>query len=186
MGAPKALLPDGTGRVFITRILHTFYGAGVSDITVVSGSLHAEIVRAVAADVPRNTLVRFARNPDPARGQLSSLIIGLDAAAAPGVTGVLMTLVDVPFVTAATVRAVISAAERMHAPIARPASGDRHGHPVFFRRSMFDDLRRADPAAGAKAVIRARAGDVVNVEVADAGALLDLDTRAQYERVIRS
>jgi molybdenum cofactor cytidylyltransferase len=186
MGTPKALLPDGEGRLFVTRVLHTFHLAGVQDLTVVTGSRHREIVRAVAADAPRGTVIRFARNPDPARGQLSSLLLGLSEAAGAGVDAVLVTLVDVPFVNVATVEAVIDAFGRTRAPIVRPARGERHGHPVLFARGLFGGLRAADPRGGAKTVVRAHAGEIVNVEVEDEGALIDLDTRDEYERIVRS
>jgi molybdenum cofactor cytidylyltransferase len=186
MGAPKALLPDGAGRTFVTRVLHTFHAAGVSDMTIVTGSLHEQIVAAVAADAPGRAVIRFARNPDPGRGQLSSLLTGLDAADAPGVAAVLVTLVDVPFVGPETVRAVIEVFERTLAPIVRPVRGDRHGHPVLFARRLFNELRRADPAQGAKTVLRAHAASIMNVEVGDEGALLDVDTRDEYERAVRS
>jgi len=197
MGAPKALLPDGAGRLFITRVLHTFCAAGLTDLTVVTGTLHEPIVRAVAADPPR-AVVRFARNPDPGRGQLSSVLTGLDEADAPGVSAILLTLVDVPFVATATVRTVVDAFERTRAPIVRPMArrsgeaaeagvrDDRHGHPVLFARSLFDELRRADPALGAKAVVRAHATRILNLEIDDEGALLDLDTHDEYERAVRS
>ena len=112
MGAPKALLSDGAGRVFITRVLHTFAVAGVTETTIFNGSLHERIVRAVAADAPAGAVIRFARNPHPERGQLSSLLVGLDAADRPGVEAVLVTLVDVPFVSQATVTAVVDAFHR--------------------------------------------------------------------------
>ena len=185
MGAPKALLPDGAGRVFITRVLHTFAAAGVRDVTVVTGALHDRIVRAVAGDAPRGAAIRFARNPDPSRGQFSSLLVGLDAANGPGVDAVLMTLVDVPFVAPATIHAILRAFERTGAAIIRPARGERHGHPVLFARSIFDELRRADPEQGAKAVVRAHASAVLNIDVTDEGALLDVDTREEYERAVR-
>jgi molybdenum cofactor cytidylyltransferase len=185
MGSPKALLPDEAGRTFVTRLLHTFHRAGVSDITIVTGSLHERIVAAVAADAPHQAAIRFARNPDPGRGQLSSMLAGLDAADAPGVAAVLVTLVDVPFVRAETVRAVIDAFERTLSPIVRPVRGNRHGHPVLFAKPLFDELRRADPAQGAKAVVRAHASSILNVEVDDEGALLDVDTPDEYERMVR-
>jgi molybdenum cofactor cytidylyltransferase len=186
MGSPKALLPDGAGRAFVARVLHTFRASGVSDITIVTGSLHERIVAAVAADVPTGALIRFARNPDPSRGQLSSLLTGLEAADSPGVDAVLATPVDVPFIQPETVRSLIEAFERTLSPIVRPVRGSRHGHPVLFARAMFDDLRGADPALGAKAVLRAHASSVLNVDVEDEGALLDVDTRDEYERLVRS
>ena len=198
MGAPKALLRDRDGRSFVARVLHTLRAAGVADLTVVTGTLHTQIVNAVAMDAPRHTTIRFARNPDPAQGQLSSLVVGLDAADASGVDAALVTLVDVPFVASATVAAVMSTWMRSRAPIVRPVARassaaaenggkrERHGHPVLFARSTFDELRRADPARGAKAVVYAHANDLVQVPVNDEGAMLDLDTRDEYERALKS
>lgn len=184
MGEPKALLPDGSGRVFVTRILHTFREAGIDRLAVVTGSVHQAIVAAVAKDAPRDAAVAFVRNPDPSRGQLSSLLAGLEAMDTPGLDAVLVTLADVPFVSASTVRAVIEASRGTGAAIVRPARGACHGHPVLFARRMFDELRRADPGAGAKAVLRANASQVIDVAVADEGALIDVDTREEYRRVV--
>jgi molybdenum cofactor cytidylyltransferase len=186
MGTPKALLPDGKGRLFITRLLHTFARAGFADMTVVTGRVHEEIIRAVSRDVPLGLAVTFARNPDPARGQLSSLLVGLDAAARPGVRAAVVTLVDVPLVTAQTVQAVVRAYESTRAPIVRPARGTEHGHPVVFDASLFSELRRADPDAGAKTVVRAHAAEIVHLECRDEGAFVDIDTREEYERRIVS
>jgi molybdenum cofactor cytidylyltransferase len=185
MGQPKALLPDGAGRLFVTRILHTFAHAGITRPAVVTGSLHERIVAAVARDAPPRCTVTFVTNPDPSRGQLSSLLAGLDAVDVPGVDAVLVTLVDVPFVAASTVRAVFDAWRSSGAPIVRPACGARHGHPVLFARSTFAELRAADPELGAKAVLRAHAGHVLDVSVGDEGALVDVDTRDEYERAVR-
>jgi molybdenum cofactor cytidylyltransferase len=63
--------------------------------------------------------------------------------------------------------------------------GDRHGHPVLFDRATFDELRRAPLSEGAKAVVHAHAGQVVNVPVDDAGSLVDIDTPADYQRVMK-
>jgi CTP:molybdopterin cytidylyltransferase MocA len=60
--------------------------------------------------------------------------------------------------------------------------GARHGHPVIFDRAMFAALRAADPATGAKAVVRARQHEIVNVPVEDEGAFVDLDTPEDYRR----
>jgi molybdenum cofactor cytidylyltransferase len=122
-------------------------------------------------------------NTDPTRGQLSSLITGLDAIDDdPRVIAALVTLVDVPLVSAATVLALLARVPESHAPIVRATHGHRHGHPVVFKRELFDALRRADPDAGAKAVVRAHA--VEDVEVDDPGVVHDVDTPADYRRVV--
>ena len=55
--------------------------------------------------------------------------------------------------------------------------------PVLIDRSVFDLLRRADPAAGAKPVVRAHATPAGDVAVTDEGAFTDVDTPDEYERL---
>jgi molybdenum cofactor cytidylyltransferase len=184
MGQPKPLLPDGRGHLFVTRVLHTLASAGFRTATVVTGRLHAEIVHAVASDSPLGMTVTLARNENPGRGQLSSLVVGLDAAVKPGTRAVLVTLADVPFVAVETVRAVVDAYERTRAPIVRPARGREHGHPVVFDASLVAELRRADENVGAKTVIRAHAAEIAHVELHDEGAFTDIDTREEYARQV--
>ena len=123
------------------------------------------------------------RNPAPERGQLSSLLVALKAVDHPGVGAMLVTLVDLPLVSPATVHAVLEGYRRTGAPIVRPARNGRHGHPILFDRSLFDELRRADPALGAKPVVRAHAADGLEIEIEDDGAFADVDTPEDYERV---
>jgi CTP:molybdopterin cytidylyltransferase MocA len=56
---------------------------------------------------------------------------------------------------------------------------------VLFDRAVFGDLRRADPAVGAKAVLRARQAQILDVPVTDEGAFVDIDTPELYERFAR-
>ena len=57
-----------------------------------------------------------------------------------------MTLVDVPAVSSATVRAVLDRYQQSRAVVVRPVSGTRHGHPVLLDRSLFRALRSAETA----------------------------------------
>ena len=54
---------------------------------------------------------------------------------------------------------------------------------MIFDRALFDELRRADPALGAKAIVRAHADAIVNVPVDDDGAFHDIDTPDDYGRL---
>jgi molybdenum cofactor cytidylyltransferase len=127
---------------------------------------------------------RVVEHPGWERGQLSSLLAGLDAIDDPLLEAALVTLVDVPLVQSSTVAAVIAEWRRTQAAIVRPADGDRHGHPVIFDRSVFADLRAADLNAGAKSVFAKHR--VVNVEVKDPGAFIDLDTPDDYQKILGS
>jgi molybdenum cofactor cytidylyltransferase len=181
MGRPKANLPLEGSDTFLSRIVRTFSVAGVEDMVVVLGHDADAIARVFGSS---GVAVRLVTNPDYETGQLSSLLKGLDAVDRPGVTAALVTLVDVPLVNASTVGAVIDRFLQTRAPIVRPIRGHQHGHPVLIDRSLFDEIRRADPTAGAKAVVRAHASARGDVEVDDDGAFLDIDTADEYERLV--
>jgi molybdenum cofactor cytidylyltransferase len=178
MGEPKALLAAGP-RTFVRRILDTLRAAAVADSVVVVRPESDAVVREIAAAGYGRAVV----NADPSRGQLSSLVTGLDAIDGPRVVAALVTLVDVPLVTPATIETLLARAAISRALIVRATYGNRHGHPVIFKRELFDALRRADPAVGAKAVFAANT--VEDVEVDDPGVLQDVDTPDDYRRLVR-
>jgi len=191
MGRPKALLPIGTsGDTFLTRILTELRAGGAERIIVVLGGHAAEIRESLLArrsvgEGGKDPSLTVVDNPNFESGQLSSLLVGIDAADTPGVDAVMVTLVDLPLITAATVRAVLDAHRQSpDAPLIRPRRGQRHGHPVIFHRVLFDELRRADPSKGAKPVVHAHAAEEVNVDVDDDGAFIDVDTPDDYEKYV--
>jgi molybdenum cofactor cytidylyltransferase len=177
MGTPKALLPAGD-RTFIRRILETLRDAGVADTVVVVRPGDT----AIEAEIAAAGYGRAVVNHRPELGQLSSLIAGLDAVDRAGVDAMLLTLVDVPLIDPGTVRVLCERAARSPAPIVRAVHRGRHGHPVIFKREVFDPVRRADPALGAKAVVRAF--PVEDVDVEDPGIAEDVDTPDDYRRLI--
>jgi molybdenum cofactor cytidylyltransferase len=183
MGSAKALLRDDRGQTFVSRVALSLIAGGVERVVVVSGHEHEAIVSALAAEVP-GAPPTVIRNPDPDRGQISSLWTGMDEVCRPDTDAIVVTLVDVPLVQAATVRIVVEAWRRTHAPIVRPAVGGRRGHPVVFDRSTFDELRRAPLDQGARVVVRAHAHDMLDVPVDDPGCIADVDTPADYRAIL--
>jgi molybdenum cofactor cytidylyltransferase len=184
MGRPKALLPIGSsGETFLTHIIRGLRDGGVQRTIVVIGGDAAAVRTALPPDDDSLSIVE---NPNYEHGQLSSLLVGLSAAEDDDVEAVMVTLVDLPLISAATVQAVIEAYRKSSdAPLVRPRRGSRHGHPVIFSRRLFGELRNADPSTGAKPVVHAHAAEEVNVDVADDGAFTDIDTPEDYERFIR-
>ncbi len=179
MGRAKATLPAGDGHTFLTRIVGTFLDAGVDDVIVVVG----HDAEPIASSFSESGLAaRFVVNREYDRGQLSSLLAGLGVVDRPGVSATLVTLVDVPLVSAVTVRLVIETYRRTRAPIVRPTSGDRHGHPLLIDRVLFEKLRAADPSAGAKPIVRAYASADGDIAVDDEGAFTDIDTEEEYRK----
>jgi CTP:molybdopterin cytidylyltransferase MocA len=183
-GRPKALLPIGaSGETFVTRVVRTLLRAGIDDVVVVAGHDADRVARHVGAS---GLAARVVVNEAYASGQFSSLLAGLAVVDRPGVAAMLVTLVDVPAVRSETVRAVVARYRDAHAPIVRPTSGAKHGHPVLIDRSLFDAIRCADEREGLKPIVRAHATPLGDVAIEDEGAYTDVDTPAEYDALVRS
>jgi molybdenum cofactor cytidylyltransferase len=182
MGRPKPLLiTHAEGTTFVAQLSRTLVQGGVADVLVVGRSVDDALRREVEALGPS---VRFVANPDADRGQLSSVIAGLNAADRPGVTGILVTPVDAPFIAASTVAALLSYFVSSRPPIVRATYRRRHGHPVIFSRSVFEELRHADLSLGAKAVVRAHSSALVDLDIDDPAIVDDIDNPDDYAKAM--
>ena len=177
MGRAKAFLPVPGGGTFLERLVRTFELAGASPVVVVRPPQWAH------GPTPGSGRVEFAMNPEPERGQLSSLQCGL-AAVSSAVPAVLFTPVDVPLVTVETVSALIDCWRNTRAAVVRPARAGRHGHPVLVSRTVADALLSADRSLSARNVLERFSAASVDVPVEDEGAFLDIDTPDEYDRVL--
>lgn len=182
MGRPKATLPFPGGGTFLTRIVRTLLDAGADDVVVVVGHEAQPIVDHFAAsELP----ARFVANAAYERGQLTSLVAGLRFIDRPGVAAALVTLVDVPLVSVATVRRVVERYRESQAPVVRPTRGEAHGHPLLIDRSLFNVIQQADAETGIKPIVRAYASPAGDIEIEDQGAFFDVDTPADYGELVR-
>ena len=184
MGRPKAMLIAPCGSTFVARLVHTLTSGGV-DAPFVVGRPEDELLRSSVESL--DSRARWVENPDAdTGGQLSSLQAGLRRADRPGIRALMVVPVDAPMIVIDTVVTLIATFNATGAPIVRPRYQGRNGHPVVFSRAVFDELRRADRAVGAKAVLRAHEDTIVNVDVDDAGVGGDVDTPEDYENLRRS
>jgi CTP:molybdopterin cytidylyltransferase MocA len=179
MGRDKGLLPVPGGGTFLSRLARSLLEGGCAEVVAVVGTAEPAFRSAVERE---RLQVRLVRNPDPSRGQLSSLREALDDLAPRAPRAIVMAPVDLPLVASSTVRAVIEAWARSGAPVVRPSWRGRHGHPVLFDARVLAELRAADLSLGARVVVRAHAGESVDVEVDDPGAFQDIDTPEDYRR----
>lgn len=175
MGRPKALLPV-EGEAFAARLIRVFTEAGIRPVLVLGYG--AEEIRTALGGAPAQIVV----NPDPSRGQLSSLQAGL-AAVPEGVRGIFFHPIDVPAVSGSTIRSLTGALEGTGEATVLfvPSCGGRHGHPVLMRPALRDEFLRLAPTASAREVVHAYRGRTLYVETGDAGILKDIDTPAEYD-----
>jgi len=180
MGRPKALL-NIEGERFIERIVGVLKRTRASRIVVVLGH-NADEMRRQMAHLP----VEIVINPDYRQGQLSSLqaairLIEDDAA----VDGILVHLVDHPYIDAALVDVMIERFDASKKPIIVPRHRGRRGHPVIFSRALFGELLTAPLDRGAKAVVEAHAADILEIDTDEEGITLDIDTPELYRQHVK-
>jgi len=181
MGRPKALLlTPHTGRTFVTQLILTLHEGGLEHVAVVGRPGDAPLLDEIARARPG---VVYLDNPSHELGQLSSLLVGIDYADTRRAAGILVVPVDMPLIRAETVRAALQAFDDAEHPILRATYRGRHGHPVIFGAAMFPALRRADPAVGARAVLRDDPARVRDLEVDDPGVVRDIDLPVEYRRL---
>lgn len=175
MGRPKLLLPI-EGRAVVRHAAEHIVDAGIERVIAVVGDEEAA-VRSALAGLPIEIVV----NPNPAAGQATSLVAGVEAVA-PDVTAALIALGDQPFVPVSVIRGLIDAFERTSFAIAAPRYRGVLGNPVLFRRPVFDELRALSGDRGARSVVERVPARVALLDV-DQPMPDDVDTEADYDRL---
>jgi molybdenum cofactor cytidylyltransferase len=178
MGRPKALLPVGE-TFFLERIVTALRATKVEKILVVFGHNAAALGEKI-----KHLPVEILVNPNYSLGQLSSLHVALRALENTAADGIVLHLVDHPFIDPSLVNRMIDAFYASKKPIVVPVCRGRRGHPVIFARGLFAELLAAPLDQGAKSVVRAHASDTLEVETDDEGITCDIDTPDDYRRLV--
>jgi molybdenum cofactor cytidylyltransferase len=180
MGRPKALLPI-EGQNFIERIVGALTQSQADRIIVVLGH-NADEMRRQIEHLPIDIVI----NTEYKNGQLSSLqaaVRHIEKDDRCG--GMLVHLVDHPFIDVALVDALIKGFFETKALIVLPCYKGKRGHPVIFSRELFGELLSAPADQGAKAVVNAHRQETLEIEWQDEGITLDIDTPELYRRHVR-
>lgn len=180
MGRPKALLPID-GQTFIERIVAALKQTRVGKIIVILGHNASELQPKIS-HLPVEILI----NTDYKLGQLSSLQLAVRHLQLDhDCDGMLVHLVDHPYLTPALVQEMIRRFYETKKRIIVPKFHGKRGHPVIFSRELFAELLSAPADQGAKAVVNAHRADTLEIETEEAGIALDIDTPELYEQHVR-
>jgi molybdenum cofactor cytidylyltransferase len=188
MGRDKALLPwppqvagdaatNASGGTFLSAAINLF-APYVDLVLVVAGKNERSLVPVVYANG-----ASLVVNPDPERGQFSSLQTGLQEVLNRGRDAALITLVDRPPVRPATVEAIESAFEsalREGKWAAIPEYQSQHGHPILIGREMIEAFLKAPPSSSARDIQQNHREKFIYVPVEDALVIANVDTPEQY------
>jgi molybdenum cofactor cytidylyltransferase len=171
MRGPNKLLSDIDGAPLVRRVAEAVTNAGLADTVVVTGH-EREKVESTLAGLP----LRFVVNRGYADGLSTSLKAGV-AALGPGIDGALVCLGDMPEIGPALIARLVGAfVPGKGRDIVIPVRGGRRGNPVLIGRRHFAAIKKLGGDVGARELIQARADAVIEVEVGDDGAFVDLDT----------
>lgn len=186
MGRDKALLPwppQPSGSVakdtFLSAAIRSLASA-TDFILVVTGKNQAEL-----EPVAYSNGASIVTNPDPSRGQFSSLQVGLHEVLNRGRDAALITLVDRPPARAATVETLRVAFETAPQNIwaVVPDFSGRHGHPFVAGRELIEIFLQAPATASARDLQRLHQERIQYVAVNDPFISMNINTPEDYARL---
>jgi len=174
MGYPKALLPLGD-EIFLTRILRILREVGLVRPRLILGR-DAELIIARIGDYPADIIV----NPDPDRGQLSSIQLGISGLSEEFEAAMLWP-VDQPDVSVELARSLTELFTANDCRVAVPIRGGKRGHPAIFHRTMFHEFMNAPMEKGAKGIISRYESETCFLPTDESAAFTDIDTPSDYQ-----
>jgi molybdenum cofactor cytidylyltransferase len=188
MGADKALLPWPPQAAGQPSSKDTFLSAAIRSlalstdfILVVAGKNEAAL-----APIAYANGASLVTNPDPSRGQFSSLQVGLHDVLNRGRDAAVITLVDRPPVSTATVLQLRdsyeSAPQNIWAVV--PEFSGKHGHPYLLGRELIEVFLQASPTAIARDVERRYQDHIRYVAVSDPFVALNINTPDDYAALL--
>jgi molybdenum cofactor cytidylyltransferase len=192
MGRDKALLPwppalaAGSApatQTFLTAAIQSFMPF-TDMVIVVTGKNASSLEPLVYA-----TGAQLAQNPAPERGQFSSLQVGLHEVMNRGRDAAMVTLVDRPPVSAATLQTLIDAfaealGRRQWSVV--PEYEGKHGHPILIGREMIELFLRAPATATARDIEHLNRQHITYLPVADPFVTMNVDTPEDYAAISAS
>jgi molybdenum cofactor cytidylyltransferase len=185
MGRDKALLPwppqpaglATTTDTFLSAAIRLFF-SHVDVVLVVAGKNEAALTPVIYANG-----ASLVVNPEPDRGQFSSLQAGLQEVLSRGRDAAMITLVDRPPVRMETIETLelafeLAATHRKWAVI--PQYQEKHGHPILAGRELIEAFLRAPETSNARDVEHVHQNEIEYVPIDDPLVAVNVDTPEQY------
>jgi CTP:molybdopterin cytidylyltransferase MocA len=183
MGSPKPLL-DFDGRSALELVLDAGAAGGAAESVIVAPM---GLEEKLSAALPRSSARgRIVVNPDPGSEQIRSLQLALETILGERPGGFFIHPVDYPLALAEDYRLLLEAFRSSSdgSEVFIPSHERRRGHPILCAGALVDAFLRLPPGGTARVVIAS--AKVAHVPTRNAGVLEDMDTRADYERLLES
>ncbi len=188
MGTDKALLPWPPQVAGQLPSKDTFLSAAIRSlllttdfVVVVAGKNEAELAPIAYANGASVVI-----NPDPSRGQFSSLQVGLQDVLSHGRDAACITLVDRPPIGSETVHLLRDAFEAASQDVwaVVPELAGKHGHPYLVGRELIEAFLQAPPTASARDVEHRYQNHIQYVAVSDPFVALNINTPDDYAALV--
>jgi molybdenum cofactor cytidylyltransferase len=171
MGQDNKLLAMVGGRPLVSHMVDAALASRAAPVIVVTGHQAAEVERALG-----DRRVQIVHNPDYAEGLSTSLKAGV-AALPEDAEGVLVALGDMPRIRGAQIDRLIAAFNPLEGrAIVVPTVRGKRGNPVLFATRFVAEMGQIGGDVGARHLIGEHDDVVVEIEMEDDAALLDIDT----------
>ena len=184
MGRDKALLPwpplaagqASSSETFLSAAIRSLLRA--TDFVVVVVGKNEPVVAPIIYAEGASLVV----NPDPSRGQFSSLQVGLHEVLNRGRDAAMITLVDRPPASTATSQTLLNAFEVADQNVwaVVPEFSGRHGHPYLVGREMMEAFLRVPTTSIARDIEHEQQEHIRYVRVADPLVVLNVNTPEDY------
>jgi molybdenum cofactor cytidylyltransferase len=174
LGQPKQLLPY-RGTTLLDATLDVARSCGFDQLLVTVGGAWQAVQDAVDL-----TGVDVVVNQEFATGCSSSISAAINVVD-PRSNGIVLMLGDQPGVTPDAVRRLIAGASSSPLGVCRYSDG--RGHPFWFHRGVFEDLRTLHGDKAVWKLLESGRYDVADVEI-DGPVPLDVDTWDDYNALL--
>jgi len=175
MGQPKQLLPLHD-KPIIRHCLDNLIASGIENIVAVLG-YHGDEVLAAIQEMP----VQIVFNENQESEMAESVRIGLRAIAEKS-SGVLVCLSDHPLVSVDTLKSLMQCFLETPDKIIIPLYKGKRGHPTLFPRNVIEEIFEAGTL---RDIIDKNRSRLKFLNVQDEGVILDMDTKEDYDKVLK-
>lgn len=163
------------GKTFVELVVEKSKQINLDPIIVVTNNIFF-------AQLQKLTLpVKAVINHNPARGMLSSILIGMEELGS-NCDGFFLCPVDFPLVKQETYNQLLLTFENNKNCIIKPQFNQKSGHPIIFPKILFEELKGAPLEQGARFVTSKYSHQTSFISVNDPGILININSPQMYQK----
>lgn len=176
MNSPKPFLTFNKQSNFIEQIVDSYSKFGISYITVVIDPKHNEWENIIS----KYTDVKFIENHHVEYGRFYSILLGIKSL--PELDNCFLQNIDNPFVSHEVLNKLIG---NIHSgSYSVPTFESRGGHPILLCNKILNSIKDIeDYSLNLREVLSKF--NRINVEVNDSKILMNINTEAEYEKLLK-